>query len=60
MVKKTKSKLRNAAVLTIRRPGEMTAQGRRDIAKWLRRSAFDLIKHGKDYTPSTYRGYYSY
>ncbi len=34
-----------AAIVTIRRPSEMTARGRKDIAAWLRRQARFLETH---------------
>lgn len=50
MKKRTKSKkLKAAAVLTVRDAGNMTAQGRRAIAAWLRRNARFLEEHGKDW-----------
>ena len=41
-----KSKKQSAATVTIRRAGEMTPRGRKDIAIWLRHVASAVIKHG--------------
>lgn len=38
-----------AAVLTLKRPGAMTKEGRAEIARWLRRCANDLVKLGDQY-----------
>jgi hypothetical protein len=57
---KKKSRIKTAAILTIKYPGKMSAQGRRDIAAWLRRHAADLLKHGQDYTTGLFRGRYNY
>lgn len=38
-----------AAVLTLKKPGAMTKEGRAEIARWLRRSANDLVKLGDQY-----------
>jgi len=51
---------RSAAILTIKKPGSMTASGRRQLAAWLARQASDLLKHGKDYTDKTFRSRYLY
>ena len=50
---------KSAAVLTIKRAGDMTPQGRRDIAAWLRMHARHIVAHGKEYAP-TFRGRYLY
>ncbi len=36
-----------AAVITIREPGKMTAQGVADIAAWMHRIATDLMQYRK-------------
>ena len=38
-----------AAHITFRKPGTMTAKGRRQIATWLRQVATDFQKLGGDY-----------
>lgn len=48
--KSTSVKENSAAVLTIRDAAEMTPEGRRQLADWLRHSAKTLVKHGKDYS----------
>lgn len=40
-----------AAIVTIRRPNDMTPSGRKRVAAWLRKTADDLAKYGKDYGP---------
>lgn len=47
MAKNTKEK--SAAVLTVVKPDEMTPEGRKEIAAWLRRQAAALIKDGDRY-----------
>lgn len=52
MLKKSKKPLRKekvAAKIVMHRPNEMSKQGRRDIAQWLRNQAADLIKLGDKY-----------
>ncbi len=39
-----------AASMVIYRAGEMTPDGRRDIADWLRARAKHLLKHGGNYS----------
>ena len=56
----SKRKLNPTAIITIRRPGKMTARGRRDIAAWLKKHAAYLLKHGKDYTEGTFTGRFIY
>ena len=48
-MKKTKPKYKSAAVVTIRGALDMTPDGRKAIATWLRKQATNLVKHGKDY-----------
>ncbi len=55
-----KTKEKSAAIITIKAPGKMTAKGRRDIAKWLRRHADMLLKDGKNYTEGRFTGRYLY
>lgn len=52
------TKEESCAVITIKRPGLMTAKGRRDIAAWLRRHADMLVKEGKNYTEGRFTGRY--
>lgn len=50
-----------AAILTIKKPGAMSEQGRKDIADWLRQHAKNLLKYGKDYNDKgDFRGKYFY
>lgn len=55
-----KTKTQSAAIITIKRPGDMTAKGRRDIAAWLRKHADMLVKEGKNYTTGRFTGRYFY
>lgn len=41
--------MKSAAILTIKKPGDMSAKGRTDIAAWLRRQARNLVRYGKKY-----------
>lgn len=50
---------KSAAVLTIFRADEMTDEGRRDIARWLRRHANLLVKEGDNYS-TRFTGRYLY
>jgi triphosphoribosyl-dephospho-CoA synthetase len=50
---------KSAAVLTIFDAGKMTKKGRRDIAKWLRQHAEDLLSDGDNYS-SLFRGRFQY
>jgi hypothetical protein len=50
---------KSAAVLTIFKANEMTEQGRRDIARWLRRHANWLVKEGDNYS-ERFTGRYIY
>jgi hypothetical protein len=43
-----KKKAKSAAIVTIRRAGEMTPKGRREVAQWLRRTARLLTLEGKN------------
>jgi hypothetical protein len=45
------------AMLTIRRAGDMTPEGRKAIANWLRMHANMLLKEGTKYVP-VFRGQY--
>lgn len=57
----SKAKLKVAAQLSVQRPGGMTSLGRNDIAKWLRRQAAHLVKHGAQYTETgAFRARYYY
>ena len=40
----------SAAILTIKKPGNMTPEGRKAIAAWLKKEAFHLLKYGAEYT----------
>lgn len=40
---------KSAAVLTVNHPDVMTPQGRREIAAWLRRQAYMLVRDGDQY-----------
>jgi hypothetical protein len=53
-------KEKSAAVLTIKAASNMTDEGRREIAAWLRRQAKHLIKHGEEYTEGNFRARYLY
>lgn len=56
---KKKKKWTAAAILTIRRAGDMTPRGRRAIAAWLRDHARWIVQHGKEYSPR-FTGRYLY
>ena len=47
---KRKKKIKAAAILTIRDAADMTPEGRKDIAAWLKQQAKDLVKYGDDYS----------
>ncbi len=49
MAKKKAAKATAAAVLTLRDVDQMSPEGRKDIAAWLRRQASHLLRHGDDY-----------
>lgn len=55
-----KSRLKVAASIVIHTPGKMNKRGRKDVAKWLRRHADMLVKHGEMYDPVVFRGRYYY
>jgi len=55
----TTAKLESAAIVTIRDAAEMTAEGRKAIADWLRMHAKMLLQHGGDYS-KVFRGRYLY
>jgi hypothetical protein len=50
---------KSAAVLTIKDADKMTEEGRRSVAKWLRRQARFLEEHGTDYS-TRFRARYLY
>ena len=53
--------MKSAAILTLKKPGTMTAKGRSQIAAWLRRQATNLLKYGKDYNDTgDFRARYLY
>lgn len=55
-----KSKVeKSAAIVTIKNAADMTPQGRRDIAAWLRQQASFLLKYHKELSP-TFRARYLY
>jgi hypothetical protein len=51
--------IKSAAVLTIHRPAEMSARGRTNIVKWLRRQATMLSRYA-DKLASRYTARYLY
>jgi hypothetical protein len=57
---KKKRKTKRAATIVIHAPGKMTAAGRRDIAAWLRKTAGQLVRNGKDYTTGRFTAGYNY
>lgn len=59
MAKRSRSRNQGAvAVVTIHGAGRMTAAGRRDVARWLRRQAEMLVREGSAYTEGRFRGRY--
>ena len=53
--------MNSAAILTIKKPGEMTEKGRKDIANWLRNQARNLLRYGKKYNDTgDFRARYLY
>ena len=50
--------IKTAAVLTIKDAANMTAKGKKQIAKWLRKQADDLIKDGHLYHKTIRIRYY--
>lgn len=59
MAKKKAAKLKSAAIVTIHRASEMTPEGRREVAAWLRAHAQDLVKYGDQYS-RRFTGRYTY
>lgn len=53
------SKLKAAAVLTIKDADKMSVEGKKAIAAWLRQQAKDLLKYGEHYS-SRFRARYLY
>jgi hypothetical protein len=51
--------MKSAAILTIKDAGDMTEEGRREIARWLRRHANWLTKYGDEYSKK-FTGRYLY
>ena len=51
--------VKSAAILTIHRPAEMNARGRKDVVRWLRRQATVLANHA-DRLASRYTARYLY
>lgn len=51
---------KTAATITINRPGEMNSRGRRAVATWIRKTAEDFERYGKDYTDKQFRARYLY
>ena len=54
-----RSKEQSAAIITVKRAGDMTKTGRRRIANWLRHHAKMLEEHGKEYS-GRFTGRYLY
>lgn len=52
--------MKTAAIITIHKPGKMSREGRRSIARWLKRHAEMLVKEGKNYTEGRFTGRYLY
>lgn len=50
---------KSAAIVTIKRAGDMTRRGRKAIAKWLRQQADSLEEHGDEYS-DRFRARYLY
>lgn len=50
MKKQLPSKVKSAAVLTVRDAPNMTPEGKKAIAEWLRKQAKMLVKEGKNYS----------
>ena len=51
--------MKSAAILTIKDAADMTDQGKKDIAEWLRRQAQFLRKDGKNFS-KRFRARYMY
>jgi len=49
-----------AVILTIKKPGLMHEQGRKDIGKWLRHQARCFEKHGAEYSDTRFVARYLY
>ena len=54
------SKEKSAAILTIYGAPDMTPEGRKDIAEWLRLHAKMLVKDGSNYARGRFTGRYLY
>lgn len=53
--------MKSAAILTLKKPGDMSASGRKNIAAWLKKQAANLLKYGKDYNDTgDFRARYLY
>lgn len=52
-------KEKSAAILTMKDADNMTNEGRKDIARWLRRQADFLVKHHREFA-SRYTARYLY
>ncbi len=52
-------KEKSAAILTIKEAHNMTEQGRKEIAKWIRDQADSLEQHGENYSKK-FTGRYLY
>lgn len=48
--RRSRKRVKRAAILTVFRADEMTPRGRREVATWLRARAACLIANGKNYT----------
>jgi hypothetical protein len=56
--KSVKPVMKSAATLTIRRAADMSPQGRKDIATWLRKQASDLLKYADNYSAEVRANYW--
>jgi hypothetical protein len=52
--------LKSAAVLTIKEPGEMHEQGRKDVAAWMRKQADFFEQYGEQYSNRQFTARYLY
>lgn len=52
------AKVTKVASLRIDRAGDMSKKGRQEIAKWLRRQAAHLLKHGDNYSKRFTAGFH--
>lgn len=59
MKSKPKTKYKAAATLTIHGIPDMTENGRREVAAWLRKRATELVKHPETFA-KTFRARYLY